>query len=136
MLGKDLFLIAKNSFTTKSLLKEMTAQGIKFTPENIVSAAKNNNGKVFFLEKGNSKAGLQHIIGEHKKDFANIGVSEAKIPSVVMKAISEGKVVGYQGKGTGRPIYETVINGEMHRLAITVSSNGFVVGANPAGRLK
>nr|WP_210529736.1 VENN motif pre-toxin domain-containing protein [Pantoea ananatis] len=136
MLGKDLFLIAKNSFTTKSLLKEMTAQGIKFTPENIVSAAKNNNGKIVFLEKGNSKAGLQHIIGEHKKDFANIGVSEAKIPSVVMKAISEGKVVGYQGKGTGRPIYETVINGEMHRLAITVSSNGFVVGANPAGRLK
>nr|WP_275623639.1 VENN motif pre-toxin domain-containing protein [Pantoea ananatis] len=51
MLGKDLFLIAKNSFTTKSLLKEMTAQGIKFTPENIVSAAKNNNGKVFFLRK-------------------------------------------------------------------------------------
>src|SRR5476651_1926092 len=37
VLGKDLVLIAKNSFTTKSLFKEMTAQGIKYTPENIVS---------------------------------------------------------------------------------------------------
>jgi len=136
VLGKDLVLIAKNSFTTKSLFKEMTAQGIKFIPEDIVGAVKDSSGKVIFLETVNSKAGLQHIIGEHAKDFANIGVSEAKIPSVVMKAVTEGKIVGYQGKGAGRPIYETVINGEVHRLAITVSSHGLMVGANPAGRVK
>ncbi|XTZ37857.1 hypothetical protein ACQYRI_18195 [Salmonella enterica] len=51
MLDKDLVLIAKNSFTTKSLLQEMKNQGIKFTPENIVSAAKDNSGKSIFLEK-------------------------------------------------------------------------------------
>ncbi|WP_167686184.1 VENN motif pre-toxin domain-containing protein, partial [Rahnella sp. CJA17(1/100)] len=119
-----------------SLLKEMSSQGIKYTPENIVQVAKNSDGKIIFLESGNGKAGLQHIIDEHAKDFANIGVSEAQIPNVVMKAVSEGNIVGYQGKGTGRPIYETVINGEVHRLAITVSSNGFMVGANPAGRVK
>jgi filamentous hemagglutinin len=117
-----------------SLLKEMTSQGIKYTPENIVQVTKTANGKIVFLETGNSKAGLQHVTGEHAKDFANIGVSEAQIPSVVMKAVAEGKVVGYQG--TGRPIYETVINGEVHRIAVTVSSNGFMVGANPAGRVK
>jgi filamentous hemagglutinin len=119
-----------------SLLKEMSSQGIKYAPENIVQVAKNSDGKIIFLESGNGKAGLQHIIDEHAKDFANIGVSEAQIPNVVMKAVSEGNIVGYQGKGTGRPIYETVINGEVHRLAITVSSNGFMVGANPAGRVK
>jgi len=119
-----------------SLLKEMSSQGIKYTPENIVQVTKNPDGKIVFLKSGNNKAGLQHIIGEHAKDFANIGVSEAQIPTVVMKAVSEGKIVGYQGRGTGRPIYETVINGEVHRLAITVSSNGFMVGANPAGRVK
>ncbi len=122
--------------TKASLLEEMTAQGIKYTPENIVQVVKNTEGKIIFLESGNSRAGLQHIIGEHAKDFANIGVSEAQIPDVVMKAVSEGKIVGYQGEGTGRPIYETIINGEVHRLAITVSSNGFMVGANPAGRMK
>lgn len=55
---------------------------------------------------------------------------------MVLKAVAEGMIVRYQGKGTGRPIYETVINGEVHRLAITVSSDGFMVGANPAGRVK
>ncbi|WP_235955878.1 hypothetical protein [Rouxiella aceris] len=62
MLGKDLFLIAKNSFATKSLFKEMATQGIKFTPENVVGAAKDNSGKIIFLEKGNSSSGLQHIV--------------------------------------------------------------------------
>ena len=49
---------------------------------------------------GNSKAGLQHIIEEHGSQFAQMGVSEAQIPGVVMKAVSEGKLVGYQGSGT------------------------------------
>ncbi len=136
MLGKDLVLIAKNSFTTKSLLQEMTTQGIKFTPENIVSAAKDNSGKIIFLEKGNSKAGLQHIIEGHGSQFAQIGVSEARIPDVVMKAVTDGKVVGYQGAGTGRPIYETMINGKRYNIAVTVGNNGYIVGANLRGSVK
>ena len=39
--------------------------------------------------------------------------------------------MGYQGRGTGRPIYEFVYNGEVRQVAITVGSNGFIVGANP-----
>ncbi|CNL95890.1 adhesin/hemagglutinin [Yersinia aleksiciae] len=136
VLGKDLVLIAKNSFTTKSLFKEMTAQGIKFTPENIVSAAKDSSGKIIFLEKGSSKAGLQHIVEEHGSQFAKIGVSEARIPDVVMKAVTDGKIVGYQGTGTGRPIYETVINGKKYNIAVTVGNNGYIVGANLRGSVK
>jgi len=136
VLGKDLVLIAKNSFTTKSLFKEMTAQGIKYTPENIVSAAKDSSGKIIFLEKGSSKAGLQHIVEEHGSQFAQIGVSEARIPDVVMKAVTDGKIVGYQGAGTGRPIYETVINGKKYNIAVTVGNNGYIVGANLRGSVK
>lgn len=136
MLGKDLFLIAKNSFATKSLFKEMIIQGIKFTPENVVGAAKDNAGKIIFLEKGNSKSGLQHIVEEHGSQFAQIGVSEARIPDVVMKAVTDGKIVGYQGSGTGRPIYESMINGKKYNIAITVGNNGYVVGANLRGSVK
>ncbi|CAM3571751.1 hemagglutinin repeat-containing protein [Rahnella victoriana] len=136
VLGKDLVLIAKNSFTTKSLFKEMSTQGIKFTPENIVSAAKDSSGKIIFLEKGSSKAGLQHIVEEHGSQFAQIGVSEARIPDVVMKAVPDGKIVGYQGTGTGRPIYETVINGKRYNIAVTVGNNGYIVGANLRGAVK
>ena len=65
-----------------------------------------------------------------------MGVSEAQIPDVVMKAVSEGKLVGYQGSGVGRPIYELTINGQSQRIAVTFSDNGFVVGANPRGSVK
>jgi filamentous hemagglutinin len=116
-----------------SLLDELTANGVKFTPENVIATARSLNGKVVFLETGNSKAGLQHIIAEHGSQFAKMGVSEAQIPGVVMKAVSEGKLVGYQGSGVGRPIYELTINGQQQRIAVTVGDNGFVVGANPRG---
>ncbi len=69
-------------------------------------------------------------------DFANIGVSQSQIPNVVMQVVTEGNIVGYQGGGTGRPIYQTTINGQPQRIAVTVGSNGFIVGANPAGSIK
>lgn len=118
------------------MLDELTANGVKFTPENVIATTRSSSGKVVFLETGNSKAGLQHIIEEHGSQFAQMGVSEAQIPGVVMKAVSEGKLVGYQGSGAGRPIYELTINGQPQRIAVTVGDNGFVVGANPRGSVK
>jgi hypothetical protein len=126
---------AKGKLNT-SLLDELTANGVKFTPENVIATTRSPSGKVVFLETGNSKAGLQHIIEEHGSQFAKMGVSEAQIPGVVMKAVSEGKLVGYQGSGVGRPIYELTINGQPQRIAVTVGDNGFVVGASPRGSVK
>ena len=62
------------------------------------------------------------------RTFARIGVSREQVPSVVMDAVTKGKIVGHQGKDIGRPIYEVMVNGQK-------SSNGFIVGANPAGRV-
>ncbi|MEN6630037.1 MAG: hemagglutinin repeat-containing protein, partial [Sulfuricella sp.] len=122
--------------TDKALLNELAANGVKFTPQNVIATGRNSSGQVVFLETGNSTAGLQHIIVEHASDFANIGVTEAQIPNAVIQAVTQGKVVGYQGYGTGRPIYEITINGQSQRIAVTVGDNGFIVGANPAGRAK
>lgn len=36
-----------------------------------------------------------------------------------MKAVTDGKVVGYQGPVIGRPIFETKINGKTYNIAIT-----------------
>lgn len=117
-------------------LDELAANGVKFTPENVVATVRSPSGQVVFLETGNSRAGLQHIVDQHASDFANIGVSHADILSVVMQAVSLGKIVGYQGTGTGRPIFEVVIDGQPQRIAVTVSNNGFVVGASPAGSVQ
>ncbi len=128
--------IGSEAVIKSSLLKEMTAQGIKYSPENIVQVSKNSSGKIVFLETGNDRAGLNHIIKEHGSQFASIGVSETEIPNVVMKAVSDNNIVGYQGSGTGRPIYETTINGKKYNIAVTVGNNGFIVGANLRGAVK
>lgn len=106
---------AKGTLNTP-LLDELTANGVRFTPENVIATTRSSSGKFVFLEAGNSKAGLQHIIEEHGSQFAQMGVSEAQIPGVVMRAVSEGKLVGYQGSGVGRPIYELNINGRTQRI--------------------
>ncbi|MEU9100045.1 hypothetical protein [Streptomyces sp. NPDC048361] len=85
-----------------------------------------------WLEKGNAKAGLVHILLRHGGEFIERGIASEDIPKLLTRALNEGKIVGYQGADTGRPIYETVYNGRTQRLAITVGDNGFIVGANPA----
>ena len=118
--------------TSTSLTAQLTQQGVKHNPANIVQIGKNADGKIMFLETGNSSAGLQHIVQRHGADFANRGISQSQIPQAIMAAVTRGKVVGYQGKGTGRPIYEVGFGGQTHRIAVTTGSNGFIVGANPA----
>lgn len=91
--------------------------------------------KVVFLEKGNAASGLQHILA-HAKEFASIGVHESEIPSFLLKAIRDGKIIGYQEKGLGRPIYQVNHNGREVKVAITIGDNGYIVGANPRGFVK
>jgi hypothetical protein len=76
-------------------LDTLAAKGVKFTPQNVVATGTTPGGQVIFLETGNSSAGLQHIIDGHVSDFANIGVSQAQIPGVVIRAVTEGNIVGY-----------------------------------------
>jgi len=111
-----------------ALLDELTANGVKFTAKDIVAIGRDANGKIVFLETGTPNAGLQHILERHAGDFANKGMSAAEIPSVVMKAVTEGKVVGTSGSAN---VYEVVVNGVKQYVAVGISSNGFIVRANP-----
>jgi hypothetical protein len=115
--------------TPADLIAELGRQGIKHTPEDIVRITRLSDGRIVFLERGNARAGLQHIVAEHGADFARRGISESQIPDLIMAALTRGKIVGYQGT---RPIYEVSFNGTTHYVAISVGSNGFIVGANPA----
>lgn len=114
-----------------TLLNELRTNGVKFSAESIVDVRRLEDGRIVFLETGNSKAGLQHIMEAHGEDFARAGISEKNVPATVMDALSQGKIVARQGRDGGRPVYE-LAGGQ--RVAITVSNNGFVVGANPAGK--
>jgi filamentous hemagglutinin len=111
------------------LLEEMSGNGVKFNPQDVLRAGRNADGNIVFLETGNSNAGLEHIVQAHGKDFANIGVSEDQIPDLVIEAATRGKSIGIQGRN--RPVYQVDFNGSSYNVAVTVGSNGFIVGANP-----
>lgn len=112
------------------MLDELAGSRVKYSPDDVLAVTRTADGKLFWLETGNSKAGMQHIL-DHADDFARKGIPQNKIQDLVMESLTNGKIVGYQGKGTGRPIYEVMFEGKTYHTAITSGNNGFIVGANP-----
>lgn len=115
----------------ESLITEAQAQGLNISPDKVVGITKDSDGRIIWLETGRSGergSGLSHIIEEHGKQFNARGISNSELPEYLLQAVSTGKIVGKQGT---RPIYEFTYNGTRQRVAITVSDNGYIVGANP-----
>jgi len=113
------------------LIAELSQAGIKHNPDKIVLIAKQLDGKIVFLEAGNSESGLQHILEEHYLQFVEQGIELERIPDAIITAITQGKIIGYQGKRKTRTIYEFTFNNKTHYIGVTVSNNGYIVGANP-----
>lgn len=87
-----------NNSEKSALICELAQLGIKHSSEKIVRIAKQADGKIFFLEEGNADAGLQHILEEHSSQFAGQGIEADQIPDAIITALTEGKIVGYQGR--------------------------------------
>ena len=118
----------------KALIDEVVARGDKINPSDVIGIAKDNQNKIVWLEKGHlgsNPSGLAHIMDAHESHFNNKGIQSSDISDFVLTAVSRGNIVGYQGKGTGRPIYQVNYNGKDYKVAVTVGSNGYIVGANP-----
>ena len=115
----------------QGLVDELVASDEKCTPENILGIVKDKDGKIVWLETGNDSAGFNHILKEHEQDFANQGVTKKELSTYIMEAVKQGNIVGKQGKKKPRKIFEFVYEGKTRRIAITISDNGFIVGANP-----
>lgn len=120
-----------SSGTRSALIAETQAQGLSISPDKVVGITKDPSGKIVWLERGrggSGGSGLEHIIEQHGKQFNGRGISNSELPGYLLRAVSTGTIVGMQGS---RPIYEFTYNGVRHRVAITVSENGYIVGANP-----
>lgn len=129
--GKDFYKHFKLSSLDKQLIEQLEKNGVKISKEDVIKITSlSDTKKIVWLEKGNANAGFEHILN-HAGEFRQHGIPKMDIPDYLITALDQGKVVGYQGRGTGRPIYEFIYKGEKRRVAITVGNNGFIVGANP-----
>ena len=130
--GDNVILVHNAAYSKDAdLIQELKDNNIKFNEDEILRMTRNAEGKIVWLEEGNSTSGYLHILEEHAGDFANQGISASEIPDYIMDALTNGEVVGSQGRSPGRPIYSFEYNGEIREVAITVGSNGYIVGANP-----
>ncbi|WP_343997600.1 RICIN domain-containing protein [Streptomyces thermocarboxydovorans] len=115
-------------------VNKLREAGIAFDQKNLLWVVPHSRPGVplAWLDIGDAKKGLVHIIFRHGGEFAQRGVPIEEIPKLLSKALSEGKVVGHQTPT--RPIFETVYNGKVHRVAVTLGNHdkGRVIGANPA----
>ncbi|GIG59576.1 hypothetical protein Lfu02_39480 [Longispora fulva] len=132
-MAPETMAILERAAANQGLIDELAANGVNFSAADVIGVARNAEGKIVFLETGSSNGGLVHIMEEHGTDFVAKGLSAEQIPDFVLKAATEGTIIGYQGKGTGRPIFQVLYNGKTWTVAVSVGSNGFIVGANLTG---
>ena len=104
-----------------SLLKELAHSNVKYNPDDVVTVIKNSDGKLIWLEKGNSKKGLIHILERHADDFASQGVDN--IPKLLENVLSSKPInTGSNAKGL---FADYMFKGNKYRVAY--GTNGFVV---------
>ena len=112
---------------SEQLIQQLEQRHEKITRKNIMRIEQLPSGKIVWLETGNERAGFEHIL-KHLKEFEKQGLPEHELADYIMDALKNGELVGMQGT---REIYEVTYNGITRRVAITVSDNGFIIGANP-----
>ena len=123
----------KNNETT-ILIAELRKNGVKFTEKDIIFITRDKSGRIMWLEKGKSSAGLEHILSRHIADFEKaFGISKVEIPSFLERVISNGEIVSNTLiKRNGFWGYERIYyyNGN-YCLLTGVGTNGFIVTAYP-----
>lgn len=123
-----------NQATIDSLINELDSNGAKYNIKDMRFITRDATGQVVWLEKGNSSAGLEHIVSRHASDFKNkLGVEKHEIANTIYDIVKTGQVVSNKTKLIkGRYNYERIYKyqGQYYVLA-GIGSNGFLVSAYP-----
>ena len=129
--------ILNKDLLAKEILKEMEDEEIKYSKDKIIFAARLDNNRKIFLERGDSKSGAQHIIERHGDDFAkafsDLNVTKANLESYLSDVISKGKLVSSFRRDTnGKEGYRSVYYYKGHRtVVVSIAGNGYIVESRP-----
>ncbi|EGS34072.1 hypothetical protein [Megasphaera sp. UPII 135-E] len=124
------FKNTKGSLKPEHLMEELRNSGVKFTEEDVVMIAKQKNGELLWLERGNKVAGLIHIEEGHSENLKSaFGVNKNSIPSFIKNVIEQGKIVSNVKKG--KRITRIYDFGGKHYVLCALGTNGFIVSVYP-----
>lgn len=129
---------------TGEALTRLEEAGVKLSRPDVVWADRvpadgviKTKADAVFLETGNPKAGLKHILDGnpeagtvgHADDFARRGVPREQVPDLIREAVDKGTATATKKSGT----YDIAVNfnGVDHNLRVAIGNNGFIVSAFP-----
>lgn len=124
--------VANDNGVAQEILDEMEREGIKFSKDKIVFAAKLENGHKIFLETG----GVDHAYNHHVEDFKRaFGISSKKaISNKLVETISKGKLIkSFRHESNGIEGYRSIYYYKgKYTVVYGISSNGYIITAFPS----
>ena len=118
----------------QALIEELRKREVKFNANDLIFITRDASGQIVWLEKGNVRAGLSHIINRHVTDFKNAcGIEEGDIPVFLKKVLSQGKIAEQKSRVVkGHVEYAKKIDyGGKYYILTAIGDNGFIVSAFP-----
>ena len=114
-----------NNLKPQNLMDELASSGVKYNPNDVIAVTKTADGKLLWLEQGNTQSGLMHILERHADDFASQGIDD--IPQLLNNVLKNTPIkTGSNSKG---PFADYVFNGNTYRVAY--GTNGYIVSFYP-----
>ena len=115
----------------QALVDEVVAAGHNISPADVVQIARAPDGRVVWLERGDDRSGLSHILRAGRiRDFARRGVAYADIPRLAVRAATHGTWLGQVREG-GDAYDVDLGGGRSVKVVVVVGSNGYIVSAFP-----
>lgn len=109
------------------LMDELTKSGVKYNSADVLMVTKNADGKLLWLEKGNPKKGLEHILN-HSDDLLAKGVDVNNIPAFIKNDLLTQAPIN-TGRNANGLFADFAYNNQKFRLAY--GDNGFIVSLFP-----
>ncbi|WP_253769053.1 hypothetical protein [Goodfellowiella coeruleoviolacea] len=114
----------------EELIAEARRAGVRISPGRVLRIGRDGTGRIVWLEEGDEQSGARHILKKERvTEFAGMDIPQGDIIDVVWQAVLSGNPLGISGKD--RVVYETTYRGRRKLIAVTVGSNGYLIGANP-----
>lgn len=120
-------VIGNESFD--DLVGELRNNSIRFSEDNIVKITRGFDGKIYWLESGNSGVGLEHIINGHQDDFERVlGINSAEdISNLIINTINVQSPTRIVQESRGFAYHYSIPSRSDLELIVAVGDNGFIV---------
>ena len=109
----------------QNLMDELAQSGVKYNQAGVKMVTKTPDGRLMWLENGDSESGLRHIVDGHAADFASRGISD--ISGFLKRMLQETPVK--TGATKAGPFAEYLVDGKKYKVGY--GANGYIVSFYP-----